>query len=294
MGHGHVHEVAHFKSCKDRNSCYCEVNRYILAAVVGLAAATAELGIAWYKAGSFGAESDAGHAYADSLFILISAVLALWKHYDRKRLRAIDDLGTWINSLFLIVAGGYIVYRLLYGERSVEFAGSMMFAAGIVGLIGNVGQFLVLGEKVGGEAPDMHSTTRQHIYYDMLYSVSVMFASAVVIVMGFRINFVLQSIIGFLMVVVATYTVLRVLDTEMWRPRDWAIYALAMSLAATLVVLLIVNGSTTDVDRATAVLLAFAMIGGGLNNFYVRYRYYPRHRKEDSHDHDDHRHGHPH
>jgi Co/Zn/Cd efflux system component len=293
MGHGHAHEVAHFWYCKDRNSCFCEVNRYVLAAVVGLVAATAELGIAWYKAGSFGAESDAGHAYADSLFILISAMLALWKHYDKGRLRAIDDLGTWINSLFLIVAGGYIVYRLLYGERSVEFAGSMMFAAGIVGLAGNVGQFLALGEKVLEDAPDMHSTTRQHVFYDMLYSGAVMFASAIVIIMGMKVNFVLQSAVGFLMIVIAAHLTLRVIDTEAWQARGWTIFALIMSLVAVFVIILIVNGSTSAVDKSTAALLAVAMIGGGLNNFYVRYWHYPRRRKEAGHHHD-HHHNHRH
>lgn len=292
MGHGHAHEVAHFKSCKDPVTCFCEVNRYILAAAVGLVAATAELAIAWYKAGSFGAESDAGHAYADSLFILISAALAYWKHYDKKNLVAIDDLGTWINSLFLISAGGYIFYRLLYGERTVEFVGSMMFAAGFVGLVGNAGQFLALGEKGIVDAPDMHSTTRQHIFYDVLYSGGVIFASAIVLIMGSGAHFVLQSSVGFFMVVIAAYLVLRVVDTEMWQPREWTMYTLFMSLSAIFVVVLILNGSTTDVDKSTAVLLAIAMIAGGLNNFYVRYWYYPRHKKGDGHAHGNHGHHH--
>ncbi len=271
MGHGHAHDVAHFKSCRNPADCFCEVNRYIVAAVVGLIAATAELGIAWYLAGSLGAESDAGHAYADSGFILISAILAYWKHYTKRSKRKIDDVGTWINSLFLIIAGMYIFYRLIFGEAMVAFAGTMMFLAGVVGLAGNYGQFLALGEKHLEDMPDMHSTTRQHIFYDMLYSGAVMFASAIVLIMETKVNFVWQCAVGLLLVVIIAYLILRVIDTEKWESREWAICALSMSLAALFVVVLIVNGSTTAVDSSTAVSLAFAMIAGGVRNIYKRY-----------------------
>ena len=277
MGHGHAHDVVHFKSCRNPADCFCEVNRYVVASVVGLIAATAELGIAWYLAGSFGAESDAGHAYADSGFILISAILAYWKHYTKRSKRKIDDVGTWINSLFLIVAGLYIFYRLVFGETTVAFAGSMMFLAGIVGLIGNYGQFLALGEKHLEDMPDMHSTTRQHIFYDMLYSGGVLFASAIVLIMETKVSFVGQCAVGLLLVVIISYLILRVINVERWESREWAIYALSMSLVALLIIVLIVNGSTTAVDVSTAILLALAMIVGGLNNFYAYHRHHPGH-----------------
>jgi hypothetical protein len=271
MGHGHTHEVAHFKRwCSNPDTCFCEVNRYVLAAVVGFLAATAELRIAWFWAGSYGAESDAGHAYADSGFILISAALAYWKHYDKENLHAIDDLGTWINSLFLILAGLYIFYRLGFGETSVTFAGSAMFGAGVVGLLGNYGQFLALGEKMSDDV-DMHSSTRQHIFYDMLYSGSVMFAAAIVLIMDVETNFVWKCAIALLLVLIAAYLILKLVNHEIWEMGQWILYAISMIVAAVTVVALIINGSKTDVDLLTAILLAMAMIMGGLYNFYARY-----------------------
>lgn len=290
MGHGHGHEVAHFKRCSNPEVCFCEVNRYVLAAFVGLVFATLELWIARSLAGSYGAESDAGHAYADSGFILISAVLAYWKHYDKKNLSAIDDLGTWINSLFLIVAGLYIFYRLLYGESSVAFAGTMMLAAGFVGLLGNYGQFVALGEKNLHETPDMHSTTRQHIFYDMLYSGSVMLAAAIVLVMGLKVNFLWQCLVVVILVFIVAYSilVLRIVDYEEWDNSKRIDYGLGTVVVAGLAAGLVINGSASDVDDLTAFLLALAMVTGGLYNIYGRYWK----KKKDLHDHDHHGHTH--
>lgn len=293
MGHGHGHEVAHFKRCSNPDACFCEVNRYVMAAVVGLVFATLELWIARTLAGSYGAESDAGHAYADSGFILISAVLAYWKHYDKKNLSAIDDLGTWINSLFLIIAGSYIFYRLAWGETHVAFSGAMMFVAGLVGLVGNYGQFIALGEKNLHDTPDMHSTTRQHIFYDMLYSGSVMLAAAIVFIMETKVvDFLFQSIVAGLLVFVVSYFMAMAgfVNYHAWnkgKKLDYGLGTLAVALCA---IGLVINGSATDVDDLTAFLLAGAMILGGLYNFYARYWKKGGDEDEESHDH----HGHSH
>ncbi len=300
MGHSHVHEVAHFRWCIRPKTCFCEVNRYLLAGIVGLLAATAEIWIARLYAGSYGAESDAGHAYADSLFIFISAGLAFWKHYDQKRSLMIDDIGIWINSWFLIIAGVYIFFRIYAGGRLVDFAALSMLSAGAVGLIGNVAQFKSLGEKLSGEGTGTHSTTRQHVFYDILYSCSVMFAAAIILVMASGVNYLAQIFVGMLLTVIAAFVILRggFVDYDSWKPEQKTNYWLGVAVAALVVAGLVINGSAVDVDNLIAILLSLAMIGAGISNLDDRYtKIFQRIRRhlgheEGEHHGDEHRHHH--
>jgi Co/Zn/Cd efflux system component len=293
MGHSHSHEVAHFRWCKNPTTCFCEVNRYILAGVIGLLAASAEIWIAWMYAGSYGAESDAGHAYADSGFIFISAVLAYWKHYDKDRYLVIDDIGIWINSWFLIIAGSYILFRIYAGGRFVDFAAPSMFGAGFVGLIGNVAQFRSLGEKLTGEGTGTHSTTRQHVFYDIMYSFAVMFSAALILVMSSGANYLWQVLVGVMLVLIASVGILRLgfVEYDSWEKAKRTDYWLGVTGAVVVVSSLVINGSAVDVDNLTAILLSVLMIGAGILNLDDRYtKIVPRLRHscgwKDKHHHD--------
>lgn len=178
MGHGHHHAAAHFSWCGiDRQDrCYCEPIRYFLSAGWGFLFASVQWYLATRIAGSHGAEGDASHAFADSSFILISAFLALFKHADREHAGNFDVAGIWVNSLFLMGAALYIAYALVFGKGFSLFSSEFMLVAGLVGLVGNAFQVIVLGETHDHQV-SMHSTTKQHIMYDMLYSAVVMGAA---------------------------------------------------------------------------------------------------------------------
>lgn len=179
MGHDHAHshDAGHFLSCVNPKTCFCEVWKYFLATLAGFFFASFQWWLATKWAGSYGAEGDAFHMFADSSFVLVSMFLALWKHYDKKHRHAAEMLGISINSAFLIFAGLAIFYRLYFMEEMHRFSGIWMFAAGMVGLVGNIAQFVILkGEE---EGLSMLSTTRQHVFYDLLYSLLVL-AGAVI------------------------------------------------------------------------------------------------------------------
>lgn len=181
MGHDHAHshDAGHFKFCTNREHCFCEVHKFLLATLAGFLFAYLQWQIAVKLAGSRGAQGDAAHMFSDAAFVFVSALLAVFKHYNKKRAHATETLGVVINSLFLFVAGGYVLYRLYAGHEFPVFSGLWMAIAGLVGLAGNAGQLYILhlfGSEEEGVS--IHSTTWQHVWYDMLYSAAVIAGSA--------------------------------------------------------------------------------------------------------------------
>lgn len=184
MGHDHHHShddhaddhaPEHFERCDHRDTCFCEVKRYLFASTFGFFFALWQRYIAIKEAGSYGATGDANHMLADNSFILVSAGIALWKHYDKKRQRLADRIGTFLQSSFLITAGVVVAVRTVEGGFTT-FSSGWMFVASLVGIIGSLAQFTALG-KTASLAISQHSATLQHVVYDMAFSVIAMAAS---------------------------------------------------------------------------------------------------------------------
>lgn len=148
MSHVHSHEVVHFSWCHKRDSCFCEVNRYLGATVCGLFFAGVQWWLSTRYAGSYGAEGDASHMIADSLFIFVSVFLAVWKYYDKNHTGIAEVIGILTNTLFLFLAALFILYHVFVGEQFTRFSIGWMAIAGLVGLIGNILQYRIL------ESPD--------------------------------------------------------------------------------------------------------------------------------------------
>lgn len=177
--HAHSHDAGHFATCRNPERCFCEVYKYLLATAAGFLFAYLQWQIAVKLAGSRGAQGDAVHMFSDTAFVFVSAFLAVFKHYSKKHSHATETVGVVINSLFLFVAGGYVLYRLYAGQEFPVFSGLWMAVAGLVGLAGNAGQLYILhlfGSEEKGVS--IHSTTWQHVLYDMLYSFAVVAGSA--------------------------------------------------------------------------------------------------------------------
>lgn len=177
MGHTHSHALdehapEHFERCDHPSTCFCEVNRYFLATMCGLLVAFVQWWFVRNYAGSYGAEGDASHTTADSLFMFVSVFLALWKHFDKKKQLTAEKMGIVLNTAFLVIAAMFIYYRAFFSDEFTTLSGGAMFIAGMIGLVGNIGQYIVLGHAYKDEV-SLHSTTIQHVVYDIVYSVMV-------------------------------------------------------------------------------------------------------------------------
>jgi Co/Zn/Cd efflux system component len=287
MGHNHVHAVAHFPWCTHPDSCLCEPERYVLAAFVGVVFASLEWWISTAFAGSYGGETDAVHAFADSGFILTSALLALWKRSHVHQARRIDDIGMWMNNLSFIAAGVFILYKLVAGSPLVAFTGGAMFAAGFVGLVGNVLQFKSLGEKLEGEGTYTHSANRSHVFYDTLNSGTVMLGAGLAIVMTADVPMLLRVLASVMLCLIAALSIVRfrLVEYESWPQSRRLDYWLGVMMITGILSFVVAGGSPGDIDLVIGFTLAVAMIVGGLANLYRRY--FP---KKGSHAH----HGHEH
>lgn len=270
------------------------VKNYLRAGLVGFIAATLEFWLAKWRAGSKGAESDALHAYSDCLFFFFSAALELWKRYDKRRFQAIDTFGMWINNLYLISAGFYILYdvwRHFYaGQEDIPLNVWFMLLAGVIGMTGNWAQFKALGQTSGKH--DMHHSNWSHVLSDMMNSASIVVGSMIMLVMSLPINFLLQAGVSSVLIAVYAYAAYRFLEVSTWKPGGQAGYVFGSSVAVLAAFVLVVNGSERDIDNVIAVSMAYlAMIHVGTRNLIRRYRKDGNHH---DHGHDHHHHGHSH
>jgi len=144
-GHDHSH-IEHFKSCRDPNTCLCEVKRLSLAFLCITTAIGFQL---WFLAvftSSYGAEGDVSHSAADNLYYLALIPLVLFKRSHKGSATKIDLVGFCLNTALLLVAAAFIVYRLAFGHQTRELEPWAMAAVGAIGLAGNISQFVALGE----------------------------------------------------------------------------------------------------------------------------------------------------
>lgn len=185
--HGHDHGVMHFRWCKNPHTCFCEVNRYLLAMSCGLFFGGVVQWLARKYAGSYGAEGDAWHIISDGLFMFVSACLALWKHYEKDASRKVEILGGIANTVFLFLAALVIIYQVLFDHTCEAFSAGWMGVAGLVGFIGNISQYRILEEPMEEKSEEekarhvsILSFTKQHVFYDILNDIAVI-ADAIVL-----------------------------------------------------------------------------------------------------------------
>ena len=184
--HSHTcNGVHHLPWCdkEKTNICSCPWVRYVLATIFGIVAAIMQ-GFFAFIAQSAEAMSDAGHALADSLAIAPVAFLAYRMVFaSSEKSYKIDRIGIIWNTVFLfgisitLFFWFYLVVSTLHYERII--LSSWMFVSGIIGLIGNIYQHKVLGHDHGGDV-STHSTTKQHILYDIIYSFLVLYGAGLI------------------------------------------------------------------------------------------------------------------
>jgi Co/Zn/Cd efflux system component len=178
--------VAHFFWCRHPATCFCEVNRFLSATVCGLFFASAQFWLANRYAGSYGAEGDAGHMFADSLFMFVSVFLAVWKHYDHSRTNLAEPIGIIANTIFLFGTALAILYHTYFGDEFTHFSIGWMAIAGMIGLIGNLVQYRILEDPAGGDmsSVSLHSMLKQHVVYDILNSIAVIAGAAISLIVA--------------------------------------------------------------------------------------------------------------
>jgi hypothetical protein len=271
MGHTHAHPVAHFSWCTHPDACYCEVNRYAFAGIEGLIAAW----IGWQisvRGGTYGGETNSLHDFSDGGFILLSAFLALLKRFHPKNAHVLDDLGMWLNNLSFIAVGTYMLYKILYVGLPPQFAGGMMFLAGLVAFAGNILQFWLLGEHLSGES-DMHHASRAHVFYDILNSWAVMLGASLALVMGFEVHPLLRSVVAMLLVLITMLAAIRfgVVEYEEWDKGGRFFFWVGYVVTGAFFSFVVMGGSPQDVDAIIGFGLSGIMITGGMRNIYRRY-----------------------
>jgi hypothetical protein len=268
MGHAHAHSVTHFRWCTHPDSCYCEVNRYLLAGFWGVFAAMAGWLISM-RGGTYGGETNALHDFSDGGFILLSALLATFKHRYENRAQGIDDFGMWVNNLSFIVIGAYMIHKMVHAGDT-KFIGEMMFLAGLVAFIGNVVQFWLLGEHIGS-ASDMHHSNRVHVLFDMMNSWAVMYGASLALIMAVEDFLVLKITSTFSLGLIGALIAIRFVGYKDWtrgrRFDFWVGYVLLSAYMS----MLVVSGTPRDMDLFIGVVLSFVMIVGGLRNIWRRY-----------------------
>jgi Co/Zn/Cd efflux system component len=196
-GHGHDHSAEHFKSCTNPETCYCEVKRFALAFLCITVAIGFQL---WFLAvftSSYGAEGDVSHSFADDLYYLALIPLVLFKRSHKKSAARVDLIGFCLNTALLLLAAAFIIFRLTFGHRTMELEPWAMAVVGLIGLVGNIGQFVALG-TINWKGTSNLQGAAQHVAFDMANSVAVIFDAFVNYVVGGTVGLIFDQAVAFL------------------------------------------------------------------------------------------------
>ena len=120
---------------------------------------------------------------ADNLYMLAACMLSLWRHFDKKRKDVADVAGFTLNTVLLLIASIFILYRLWFGELTRELFPLAIGAVGVLGLIGNSFQALALGE-IDWEDASNRQGALQHVWYDAINSGAIIVGALVIAFVG--------------------------------------------------------------------------------------------------------------
>jgi cobalt-zinc-cadmium efflux system protein len=194
-GHDHSH-IEHYESCTNPETCLCEVKRLTLAFLFITTAIGFQL---WFLAvftSSYGAEGDVSHSFADNFYYLALIPLVLFKRSHKGSATRVDLVGFCLNTALLFFAAAFIIYRLAFGHQTKELEPWAMAVVGAIGLAGNIGQFVALGE-INWKGTSNIQGVAQHVAYDMANSVAVILDAGVIKLVGGAIGIFFDQFVAF-------------------------------------------------------------------------------------------------
>jgi cobalt-zinc-cadmium efflux system protein len=182
MGHGHGHGHGHAAArAHDRS-------RLAWVLVITVAVLVAELVGAWLS-GSLALLADAGHMLTDAAAVtvaLLASYVATLPSTDRRTFgyHRAEILAALLNAVALLVLCGYLFYEGTRRLRSpVEVEAGPMLAFAAAGLVANAVSLAVLSRR-RGQSLNMRGAYLE-VLSDLLGSVAVVVAGAVVLATGF-------------------------------------------------------------------------------------------------------------
>lgn len=204
-GRGYDHSAVHFRSCTNPDACYCEVIRFALAsACITIAIAFQVWFLRTYTA-SYGGEGDVSHSFADNLYYLALIPLTLYKRSHKEKASGIELFGFCLNTVLLLFAAGYILFRLVFGDQSPVLQPWAIATVGAIGLAGNLGQFAALGQ-VEWKGTSNIKGAAQHVAYDAANSAAVILDAAVIYLIGGIIGLLFDQVVAFIIALSMLYT----------------------------------------------------------------------------------------
>lgn len=270
MNHHHDHH-GHVDSHEHAGSHLREAWQYLLSALWGFAFGGAQFLLVKFLASSYGAEGDASHTFADSSFILVSSLLAVWKHRQLHKHERIEKIGVIVQSGFFILAAVYIYLQIFFGNRHAALSPTFMFVAGLVGLVGNLVQAKVLGHAHAhghGEDLSTHSETLKHIMYDVANSLVVMMSAVLAyisltdLVPDPEIKFF--AAVALVLACAAVVPLLKLFNFKRWM---W-IYVGTSGVVAGILSVMVASKEVNHIDVLVASVLALGMLANGLINLW--------------------------
>lgn len=163
--------------------------------------------------GSLALLADAGHMLSDSfsLFLALFAVTIAARPATSKRTfgyKRAEILAALVNGILLVLVSIWVVYEAIGRlDDPVEILGGGMLAIAVLGLLINIGAFLILW-KGGGESLNVRAALR-HVLGDLLGSVGVIVAAGVILLTGWEPIDPIVSILISLLIAASAWAVLK-------------------------------------------------------------------------------------
>lgn len=154
---------------------------------------------------TYGGESDVSHSFVDNLYYLALIPLTLHKRKHKEQASKMDLTGFCLNTILLLVAAGYIIFRLVFGDKPQVLEPWAIASVGGIGLLGNLGQFLSLGQ-INWQGTSNIKGAAQHVAYDAANSVAVILDACMVYVFGGLIGILFDQSVAFLIAMSMFYT----------------------------------------------------------------------------------------
>jgi cobalt-zinc-cadmium efflux system protein len=204
--HGHDHsQVEHFKGCANPETCFCEMKRFMLAFICVTVAIICQMWVLKTYTSSYGAEGDISHSLSDDLYYVALVFLFFYKRSHKEKATRADLAGFIMNTILLFIAAGYIIYRLVFGHQTRGMEPGATAVIGLIGLVGNAAQVLVLG-AIDWKGSSNIKGVAQHALYDAANSVAVIFDAFINAVVGGMVGQFFDQLTAFLIAISMLWT----------------------------------------------------------------------------------------
>lgn len=182
----------HLNDCEDQLNCFCKIKTYWFVLGLILVASALEFFGGWYS-GSFALLSDAAHVALDSLSVIVAIVAGYCvKIFGQNPARSnkINSIGGYINATLLGLIAIWILHESWERISSSNHVSAVsMIVAAAIGATINWYQHGLM-EKVSegdGHHDVLHASLDAHILGDMLNSIAVIVAAALIWLTGWMV-----------------------------------------------------------------------------------------------------------